>query len=88
MPRKTKCVRRKNSKCKSGKHNKKTHTNRRHKRNYRRTRRHMRNYRGGNVCETLSGSATGSCFPQVQAYNGPYGGIPVIKSSGIYPKQI
>ena len=87
MPRKTRCVRRKHSKCKSGKHNKRT---RRYSRRISRTRRHMRkrNYRGGNACETLSGSATGSCFPQVQTYNGPYGGIPVINSTGIYPKQI
>lgn len=89
MARKTKCGRRKHFRCKSGKRNKRT-TKGRYSRRIRRTRRHMRmrNYRGGNACETLSGSATGSCFPQIQSYNGPYGGIPVIKSTGIYPKQV
>jgi hypothetical protein len=44
-------------------------------------------HRGGNGCDALPGAASGACFPQVTAYNGPYGGIPVT-NAGFYPKQV
>lgn len=64
---------------------------RRMRRSRRHTRRRIHMLGGSNTpaanCPTWHG-AGGPCISQPVAYNGPYGGIPIHHTAGLYPKQV